>query len=49
MECGEEGVVGRGEAVEDVEGVGEGEERHGEVDQGGMERVTVTDINRLHA
>ena len=49
MEGGEEGYVGSGEAVEDVEGVGEREERYREVDHGGMDGVTVTDMNILHA
>ncbi|KAI4121004.1 MAG: hypothetical protein LQ347_006981, partial [Umbilicaria vellea] len=41
MEGGEEGVAGGGEAVEEVEGVGDGEERYGEVDCGWMDGVAV--------
>lgn len=45
MEGAEEGVAGGGEAVEEVEGVGEGEERYGEVDCGGVDWVAVSGIS----
>lgn len=49
MEGAEEGVAGGGEAVEEVEGVGEGEERYGEVDGGGVDWVAVWGISLLCA